>query len=179
MWHEERLLINGDLIPAEGDRTYETVDPTSGEPRGSAADASVGDADRAIQAARTAFDTTSWATDVELRSRSLRQLHEALVANQEELRRLLIADTGLPHMLTMGPGLDTPIEIVAWYADLLDKYEFTQDLGVAEVRGGMHSRWVEKEPVGVVAAIVPYNYPVQITLAKLVPALAAGCTVVV
>ena len=71
MWHEERLLINGDLVPAEGDRTYETVDPTSGEPLGSAADASVGDADRAIQAARTAFDTTSWATDVELRSRGL------------------------------------------------------------------------------------------------------------
>jgi acyl-CoA reductase-like NAD-dependent aldehyde dehydrogenase len=45
--------------------------------------------------------------------------------------------------------------------------------------GGLHSRWVEKEPVGVVAAIVPYNYPVQITLAKLVPALAAGCTMVV
>ena len=66
-----------------------------------------------------------------------------------------------------------------WYADLLDKYEFTEDLGVAEAMGGRHSRWVEKEPVGVVAAIVPYNYPVQITLAKLVPALAAGCTVVV
>ena len=82
-------------------------------------------------------------------------------------------------MLTQGPGLDTPVEMVGWYADLLDKYEFTQDLGVAEVRGGLHSRWVEKEPVGVVAAIVPYNYPVQITLAKLVPALAAGCTVVV
>jgi acyl-CoA reductase-like NAD-dependent aldehyde dehydrogenase len=179
MWHEERLLINGDLVPAEGDRTYETIDPTTGEPLGSAADASVADATRAVDAARRAFDTTSWATDVELRSRGLRQLHEALVANQDELRQLLIADTGLPHMLTQGPGLDTPIEIVRWYADLLDKYEFRDDLGVAEVRGGLHSRWVEKEPVGVVAAIVPYNYPVQITLAKLVPALAAGCTVVV
>jgi len=82
-------------------------------------------------------------------------------------------------MLTQGPGLDTPIDIVGWYADLLDKYEFHEDLGVAQVRGGLHNRWVEKEPVGVVAAIVPYNYPVQITLAKLVPALAAGCTVVV
>jgi len=82
-------------------------------------------------------------------------------------------------MLTQGPGLDTPVDMVGWYADLLDKYEFTVDLGVAEARGALHSRWVEKEPVGVVSAIVPYNYPVQITLAKLVPALAAGCTVVV
>ena len=179
MWHEERLLINGDLVPAEGDRTYETTDPTSGEPLGSAADATVDDARRAVDAARTAFDTTTWATDVPFRTRCLRQLHDGLVANQDDLRQLLIADSGLPHMLTLGPGLDTPIEIVGWYADLLEKYEFTEDLGVAEVRGGLHNRWVEKEPVGVVSAVVPYNYPVQITLAKLVPALAAGCTVVV
>ncbi|HLM29860.1 MAG TPA: aldehyde dehydrogenase family protein [Acidimicrobiales bacterium] len=179
MWHEERLLIDGDLVPAEGGRTYETIDPTSGEPLGSAANASVGDATRAVEAARRAFDTTSWATDVALRTRCLRQLHDALVANQEDLRRLLIAEVGLPHMLTQGPGLDTPVGMVGWYADLLDKYEFREDLGVAEVRGGLHARWVEKEPVGVVSAIVPYNFPVQITLAKLVPALAAGCTVVV
>jgi acyl-CoA reductase-like NAD-dependent aldehyde dehydrogenase len=179
MWHEDRLLIDGDLVPADGGRTYETIDPTTGEPLGTAADASVADAERAVGAARRAFDTTSWSTDVALRSRCLRQLHEALVANQDDLRRLLIAEVGLPHMLTQGPGLDTPVGMVAWYADLLDKYEFSHDLGLAEVRGAMHSRWVEKEPVGVVSAIVPYNYPVQITLAKLVPALAAGCTVVV
>src|SRR5262249_4928690 len=69
--------------------------------------------------------------------------------------------------------------IVSWYADLLDKFEWTEDLGEVEARGNMHRRWIEKEPVGVVAAIVPYNYPIQITLAKLVPALAAGCTVIV
>ena len=179
MWHEERLLIDGDLVPAEGDRTYETIDPTTGEALGTAADASVGDAQRAVVAARRAFDTTSWATDPAFRARCLRQLHEGLVANQDDLRRLLIADVGLPYMLTEGPGLDTPVGMVAWYADLLDKYEFREDLGVAEVRGGLHDRWVEKEPAGVVSAIVPYNYPVQITLAKIVPALAAGCTVVV
>jgi acyl-CoA reductase-like NAD-dependent aldehyde dehydrogenase len=173
------LLIAGDLVPAEGGQTYVSLDPTTGEALGAAPDASPADARRAVESARRAFDTTTWATDAASRSRCLRQLHDALVAEQEELRQLLIADTGLPHMLTEGPGLDTPIEIVTWYADLLDKYEFHQDLGLAEFRGAMHSRWVEKEPVGVVAAIVPYNYPVQITLAKLVPALAAGCTVVV
>jgi acyl-CoA reductase-like NAD-dependent aldehyde dehydrogenase len=179
MWHEDRLLINGDLVPAEGGRTYETIDPASGEPLGPAANASVGDARRATEAARRAFDTTAWATDAAFRAHCLRQLHEGLVADREDLRRLLIADVGLPHMLTQGPGLDTPIEMVGWYADLAEKYELTEDLGVAEVRGGLHDRWVEKEAVGVVSAIVPYNDPVQITLAKLVPALAAGCTVVV
>jgi aldehyde dehydrogenase (NAD+) len=179
MWHEERLLVGGELVPAEGNRTYPTIDPSTGEPLGEAADASVGDARRAVESARRAFDTTDWATDHAFRAACLRQLHDALVASREDLRALLIADNGLPFMLTQGPGLETPIKIVGWYADLLDKYEFREDLGVAEAMGGLHHRWVEKEPVGVVAAIVPYNYPVQITLAKLVPALAAGCTVVV
>ncbi len=178
MWHEERLLIDGDLVPAEGDRTYETTNPATGEALGTAADATVGDARRAIDAARRAFDTTTWATDVGFRQRCLRQFHQALVANKDDLRALLIAENGLPHTLTQGPGLDAPVEMITWYADLLDKYEFTDDLGVSESMGRLSSRWVEKEPAGVVSAIVPYNYPIQISLAKLVPALAAGCTVV-
>src|SRR5918998_1143385 len=174
MWHEDRLLIDGDLGPAEAGRTYETVNPTTGGVLGTAADATVGDAHRAIDAARRAFDTTSWATDRDLRTRCLRQLHEALVANSDDLRTLLIAENGLPHMLTQGPGLDTPVSMINYYAELLEKYEWTEDLGVSEAMGRRSIRWVEKEPVGVVGAIVPYNYPVQISLAKLIPALAAG-----
>jgi aldehyde dehydrogenase (NAD+) len=176
MWHEERLLIGGELVAAEGDRTFETVNPTTGQPLGTAADASVDDAARAVRSARTAFDTTDWSRDRAFRLHCLRQLHEALVAHSDELRPLLVAEVGAPLMLTEGPQLDTPVEIVKWYGDLLEKYEFTDDLGVVEARGNMHHRWVEKEAAGVVASIVPYNYPVQISLAKLAPALAAGCT---
>jgi aldehyde dehydrogenase (NAD+) len=179
LWHEERLLIDGDLVAAEGGATFDTLNPSTGEVLGTAADASPGDVDRAIAAARRAFDTTSWSTDTAFRVRCLRQLHQALVDHRAELQALLVAEVGAPLMLTEGPQLDTPVGMVAWYADLLEKYEFREDLGVSEFRGQMHDRWVEKEAVGVVAAIVPYNYPVQITLAKLVPALAAGCTVVV
>ena len=178
MWHEERLLIDGELGPAEAGRAYETINPATGEVLGTAADATVGDAERAIAVARRTFDTTSWATDREFRTRCLRQLHEALVARSDDLRTLLMADNGLPHMLTQGPGLDTPVGMINYYADLLEKFAWTEDLGTAEAMGRVSTRWVEKEPVGVVAAIVPYNYPVQISLAKLVPALAAGCTVV-
>ena len=180
MWHEERLLIDGELVDAEGGRTYETVNPTTGGVLGVTADATVGDADRAIAAARRAFDTTSWSGDTELRSRCLRQLHRALVDNKDAMVAISVADCGIPLMLhENGPGFDAPVGMIEWYAELLDNYEFTQDLGTAEVRGAPHQRWVEREAVGVVAAIVPYNYPLQITLAKLVPALAAGCTVVV
>jgi acyl-CoA reductase-like NAD-dependent aldehyde dehydrogenase len=176
MWHGERLLIDGELVAADGNRTYETVDPSTGEPLGTAADASVDDAARAVAAARRAFDTTDWAQDTDRRVRCLRQLHEALVTHADELRPLLVAEVGAPVMLTEGPQLDTPVGMVAWYADLLEKYDFTEDLGVIEARGNQHHRWVEKEAAGVVASIVPYNYPVQISLAKLAPALAAGCT---
>ena len=179
MWHEERLLIDGELVPAEGNRTFETINPATGAVFGTAADASVGDAKRAIEAARRAFDTTSWSTDHAFRARCLRQLHDALVRHQEELREVIIAEVGAPDTLTRGPQLETPIGIANYYTDLLEKFEWIEDLGTAEAHGATHHRWVEKEAVGVVAAIVPYNYPLQITLAKLVPALAAGCTVVV
>jgi len=63
MWHEERLLVGGELVPAEGNRTYPTIDPSTGKTLGEAADASVGDARGAVESARRAFDTTGWATD--------------------------------------------------------------------------------------------------------------------
>ena len=179
MWHEERLLIDGDLVPAEGSRTFETMNPATAEPLGTASDATVGDTERAIATARRAFDTTSWSRDVAFRTHCLRQLHQAILERQEDLRRLIVAEVGAPVMLTHGPQLDSPIDIVAWYADLLEKYEFSEDLGTREFRGALQNRWVEKEAAGVVAAIVPYNYPFQITMAKLIPALAAGCTVIV
>jgi len=179
MWHDERLLIDGELVSAERDQTFETINPATGEVLGTAADASLGDAKRAIEAARRAFDSTTWATDHEFRAHCLRQLHEALVRHTEDLREVIVADVGAPLTLTHGPQLETPIGIVRWYTELLEKFEWSDDLGTAEAYGATHHRWVEKEPVGVVAGIVPYNFPLQITLAKLVPALAAGCTVVV
>src|SRR5438067_264320 len=89
MLHEERLLIGGELTAAEGDRTFETVNPTTGEVLGTAADASVGDTKRAIEQARRAFDTTSWSTDHAFRAHCLGQLHEALVRHQDELREVM------------------------------------------------------------------------------------------
>src|SRR5688500_13195874 len=138
MWHEERLSIDGELVEAEGNRTFETINPSTGEVLGTAADASVGDTRRAIAAARRAFDTTSWATDHAFRAHCLDQLHQALLKHQEELRPLIIAEVGAPVSLTHGPQLETPINIVRWYADLLEKFEWTEDLGFAEAYGSNH-----------------------------------------
>src|SRR6202045_1647572 len=173
---DRRLLIDGRLVSA--DRVFASVNPATGEVIGHAADAGVDDAEAAIAAARHAFDTTSWSTDVSLRVRCLEQLHQALLDHADELRDLTIAEVGATRALTHGARRDEPIGIVCFYADLLRSYQFTEDLGEKESRGVRHQRWVEKEAAGVVGAIIAYNYPNQLALAKLAPALAAGCTVV-
>src|SRR6516164_3566610 len=172
----KRMLIDGKLVAA--DRTYPSVNPATGEVLDQAPDATVADAQAAIAAARRAFDTTSWSTDAAFRARCLDQLHHALTEHKEELRELTIDDVGASRMITYGAQLDEPVKIVRYYADLLPGYPLTEDLGLFEFHGQQHRRWVEKEPAGVVAAIIGYNYPTQLALAKLSPALAAGCTVV-
>jgi acyl-CoA reductase-like NAD-dependent aldehyde dehydrogenase len=178
IWHEDRLLIDGELVTAEGGSVYDTISPSTEEVLGTAADASVDDTRRAIAAARRAFDMTEWSRDTALRQRGLRQLHQALLDNAAQLREIIIHEVGAPLQITHGAQLDGPIEIVKWHADLLDNYEFSEDLGNAEAFGSQQHRWVEKEAAGVVAGITAYNYPIQLALAKLAPALAAGCTLV-
>ena len=177
-WHEERMLIDGALVPATGGAVYETVSPSTEAVLGVAADATVDDARRAIGAARRAFDSTEWSRDHALRVRCLRQLERALRANLDPLREILVHEVGAPVSSTSGPQLEAPIDVVGWYADLVETFDFVEDLGERDTFAGRHHRWIEKEAAGVVAAIAAYNYPIQLALAKLSPALAAGCTVV-
>ena len=100
LWHEDRLLIDGVLVAAENGATYENVSPSTEEVLGTAADASLGDARRAVAAARRAFDTTDWSRDVALRRRCLAQLHQALLDNVELLRPILVHEVGAPVAIT-------------------------------------------------------------------------------
>ncbi len=170
------MLVDGELVGASS--TFASLNPATGGVVGHAPNGSAADAENAIAAARRAFDTTAWATDVEFRVHCLEQLHAALVEHRDELGELTTAEVGATPALLAGPQLDDPIRIVRYYADLLKTYPMTEELGNVESRGQLHHRWVEKEAAGVVAAIIAYNYPNQLALAKLAPALAAGCTVV-
>ena len=173
---DRRMLIDGQLVEAA--QTFVTLNPATGEVLGHAPDAAVADAEAAVAAARRAFDESGWATDVALRVRCLEQFHNALIEHRDELAELTTAEVGATTALLAGAQLDQPIAIVKYYTDLLRDYPLTEDLGNVESRGALHHRWVEKEAAGVVAAIIAYNYPNQLALAKLAPALAAGCTVV-
>ena len=157
---------------------FASINPATEEVIAEAADASVADVERAITAARRAFDETTWSTDAKFRATCLRQLAAAMRDNLEDLRTLTVAEVGVPVGMTSGPALEGPIGIVDYYADLAEKYDPSTDLGCVEAYGSQHRRWIEREPYGVVAAISAYNYPTQLNLAKLAPALAAGCTVV-
>jgi acyl-CoA reductase-like NAD-dependent aldehyde dehydrogenase len=174
------MLIDGKLVEGEAG-TFENVNPATEEVLGEVADASHADMHRAIDAARRAFDETDWSTNKELRKRCLLQLHDALVAEQEALREELILEVGCPRMVTHGPQLDAPLaEALTYPARLIDEYpwDVALDDAVVSLTGQMTSRRVWREPVGVVGAIVPWNYPFEVTINKLGQALATGNTVV-
>jgi aldehyde dehydrogenase (NAD+) len=173
-----QLLVDGKLRGAADAATFDIVNPATEEVIGAAPAATDEDVDAAVAAARRAFDETTWSTDVAFRVRCLRQLHDALVEHGPAMRALTTAEAGAPAGLTTGPQYDAPVASLAWMIDLAERYEWTTELGVATPMGIATTRQIRREPVGVVAAITPWNFPNQINLAKLAPALAAGNTVV-
>jgi len=171
------LFIDGTLTPGGAGR-FVTVSPATEEILGTAANADHADMDRAIAAARRAFDTTDWSVDTDLRVRCLRQLRDALRATIEDVREITIAEAGAPRMLTAAAQLEGPVEDLNFPADTAESYPWRTDLGVAAPMGIKTQRTVVREAIGVVGAITPWNFPHQINLAKIGPALAAGNTVV-
>jgi aldehyde dehydrogenase (NAD+) len=175
---EARLLIDGKLVEAGGGGSFANIDPATEESLGDTCDGTTDDMESAIAAARRAFDDTAWATDHALRRRCLEQLHAALEAHKEELRHVVVAEAGSPISLTYIMQVDGPIDDLGYWAAQTDQYEYEHWLPVREVFGQPQRRLIRHEPVGVVGAITPWNFPVYLNLAKLGPALAAGNTVV-
>jgi aldehyde dehydrogenase (NAD+) len=176
MQAEHRMLIDGKLT--EGESTFDNVNPATEAVIGQVADATPADMERAIDASRRAFDDTDWSTNRELRKRCLQQLHDALDRERETLRSQIVAEVGTPIMLTYAVQQDSCIDDMVWDIDLIDRYEWEQELPVHEFMGMRSARRVVREPVGVVGAITPWNFPFMLNLSKIVPALAAGNTVI-
>ena len=175
---EERLLIDGTLCAAEGGRSYPNRNPATEEIVGAAADASCGDAERAVAAARRAFDDSGWSQDLAFRQHCLRQLQTALGNTRELLRPQIVAEVGSPLALTYAIQMDSCIQDMSWDIGVADRIEWSRELPEHEFFGMRSLRRVLREPLGVVAAITPWNYPFMLNLSKIVPALVAGNTVV-
>ena len=176
---ETRMLVDGELVASASGAEFDNVSPATGLVLGPTAAADAQDMDRAIAAARCAFDETDWSTNRALRKRCLAQLQSALESETDELREELIAEVGCPVMTTHTAQLDWPLaESLRYPARLVDDFEWERTLDGGGLFGERNVRTVVKEPVGVVAAITPSNFPVEVILNKLGPALATGNTVV-
>ncbi len=166
---EPRLLIDGKLTGAASGRTFPNVNPATEEVIGETADAGVDDMEHAVAAARRAFDETDWSTNREFRTRCLQQLKDALARERETLRAQIVAEVGAPIVLTYAVQMDSCIDDMQWDIDLLDDYEWEHDLPVHEFFGMRSARRVLREPIGVVGAITPWNFPFMLNLSKLAP----------
>ena len=176
---EERMLVDGKLVHAADGRTFDNVNPATEEVMGVVADGSKDDMQRAITAARRAFDETDWSTNHAFRKKCLIQLHEALVAEQELLREEIIAEVGSPRALTYMAQVDGPLaEGLLWPAEMIDKFQWDRELPNGTAFGMSSRRAVWKEATGVVGAIVPWNYPFEVTINKVGQILATGNTMI-
>src|ERR1700712_3229163 len=105
---DERMLIDGELQHTSSGATFDVIHPASEQVAGQATDGTVADMERAVGAARRAFDETDWSRDLDFRFHCLTQLHEAMERNKERLRRVLITEVGCPITVS-GSQIESPI----------------------------------------------------------------------
>jgi aldehyde dehydrogenase (NAD+) len=175
---ETRNLIDGRLVAASNGGVFDNLDPATGEVLGTCADGTKDDMEQALAAARRAFDETGWSTDAERRARCLRQLHEGLRAEKEQLRSIVVREAGAPLSLTSFMHVDDPIEMMGYWAEKAGSYRYDEWMSEVPFLGQPQRRLLRREAVGVVGAITPWNVPLYLNIAKIGPALAAGCSVV-
>jgi acyl-CoA reductase-like NAD-dependent aldehyde dehydrogenase len=173
---EERLFIDGTLTGATSGAVFEVINPATEEVAGVAADGRPADFDRAIAAARRAFDSNAggWRDDVEFRARCVTQLRDGLIRAQERLRRVLVTEIGTPIAMTHRIQLAFPIEEAGYWPGYARDFEFLRDAGTHSGMGMRFRQKLEYVPVGVIAAITPWNAPLYLNITESVPALLAG-----
>ena len=169
-----RFFIDGEWVDPRGTETHRALEAATGEPLGTAALGTDLDIDAAVQAARRALDHGPWGkTTAAERAAAMHRFAAALAARAEGTSRLVSQENGMPIGLSSLFNGAAPAGLLQMYAELI------KNLPLEEVRPSMSgSTIVRREPVGVVGAIAPWNYPQVLAMMKIAPALAAGCTIV-
>ena len=168
MQDRDKLYIDGAWVASTGSGTIEVVNAGTEEVMGRIPEGTAEDVDRAVQAARAAFAAWSETTREE-RGKYLQRITEGLQARSMEIAQLIAQEVGMPLNLSMIIQAGLPTMTFASMQQLLDEVPFEEQVG---------NSLVVREPVGVVGCITPWNYPLHQIAAKVAPALAAGCTVV-
>ncbi len=167
-------LINGEYVDSADGRTLTLVNPSTEEEFAEAPISSREDVDRAMRAAETAFETWRDTTPAD-RQRALLKLADALEARADEFVQIESENTGKPLGLTASEELPPAIDQIRFFAGAARVLE---GRSAGEYMAG-HTSYVRREPVGVVAQVTPWNYPLMMAIWKIAPALAAGNTLVI
>src|SRR5437764_4915608 len=172
---EKQLLIGGEHAPAADGRTFDSVDPATGQAIAAVAHAGAEDVDRAVRAARAAFEEGPWATLAAAeRGRAMARLASLVEEHADELAEIESLDNGKPVTLARAVDLGETIAHLEYFAGWPSKIEGE----VIPVRVPETLCYTRKEPVGVCGQIIPWNFPLLMAAWKVAPALAAGCTTV-
>lgn len=174
------MLIDGEWTKAVSGRTLPVFDPSNGQPFTTVPAGSAADVDRAVAAARCAFEGAEWRKFRPVdRERLLLRLADEVEAHGDELAELECLDNGKSLVLARRVDLKNTVEFLRYIAGWATKIEGTTvDVSFPRPRDGEYFAYTRKEPVGVVGAIIPWNFPLMMAAWKIGPALATGCTVV-
>jgi phenylacetaldehyde dehydrogenase len=173
-----KMLINGKWVDAASGKTFKTYNPATGEVLSNIAEGDKEDINRAVQAARAAFETGPWSKiSPSERGRMIWRLADLLEKNQEEFAQLESLDNGKPLKIARVADLPLSIDHFRYYAGWATKIE-GHTVPMSGWKQGMFHAYTLREPVGVVGQIIPWNFPLLMAAWKLGPALATGCTIV-
>jgi aldehyde dehydrogenase (NAD+) len=175
---DTKLTINGEARDAVGGRVFDVINPWTGEVICKAADASESDVEAAIMAARTAFDHSDWSTNIDLRVALVQKLYDLFDASRDRLSDLARYEAGAAVGAVGRAHVDMAMDGFADYLRVFPQVQWEKDYGTRAAFGFDSHRWAVYEPVGVVAAITPWNVPFYVNVGKMVSALLAGCTVI-
>ena len=170
-----KLLINNKWVEAASGKTFPTINPSTGEVITHVAEADAADVDKAVAAARAAFDNGPWRKKMSASARGvlMNKLADLIEKHADELAQLEALDNGKPYHVARAADLPLTIACYRYYAGWADKIQ-----GKTIPVQGKYFSYTKHEPVGVVGQIIPWNFPLLMQAWKLGPALAAGCTVV-
>ena len=168
MKDQDKLYIDGQWVPSTGSGSIDVINASTEEVMGRIPEGTADDVDRAVAAAKAAFETWSQTSPAE-RGKFIQGLADALGARNQEIAETICGEVGMPMFLSQLVQAGLPAAVAGTYVGILDETVFEEQIG---------NSLVIKEPVGVVGCITPWNYPLHQIVAKVAPALAAGCTVV-
>ncbi|RXM91014.1 Cytosolic 10-formyltetrahydrofolate dehydrogenase [Acipenser ruthenus] len=173
-----QLFINGQFVDAEGGKTYQTINPNDGTAICSVSLAQVSDVDKAVAAAKEAFENGEWGKmNPRDRGRLIYKLADLMEEHQEELATIESIDSGAVYTLALKTHIGMSIQTFRYFAGWCDKIQGCT-IPINQARPNRNLTFTKREPIGVCAIVIPWNYPLMMLAWKTAACLAAGNTVV-